>query len=130
MGNQQPTVILLPSKLSQRHTRVSFPLFTPISFKSNRVLVMAGDAVEPPQPDFSQIRQTAHRFTSEILKFENIPAVRNSDLILQILQAIEGLRNDIGGLRTEVAGRFERVEGQITGLRDEFAGFRFSLAAK
>jgi hypothetical protein len=84
----------------------------------------------PPQPDFGQIRQTAHRFTSEILKFENIPAVHNSDLILQILQAIEGLRNDIGGLRTEVAGRFERVEGQITGLRDEFAGFRFSLAAK
>jgi hypothetical protein len=126
---------LLPSNSLQLHTQVSIqskPSFTAISFNPTEVLVMADNTLLGPQPDFVQIGHAIQSIQSmgpaiqsvgtEIMKFQNIPAISQGN---EILQAINQVANEVAGLRNDVAG----LRNEVAGLRNEVAGLRNSLTA-
>jgi phage host-nuclease inhibitor protein Gam len=96
---------------------------------------MADNTLLPPQPDFGQIGHAMQHFQSEIMKFQNIPAISQGNEILHAINQLStDLRNEVAGLRNhvanEVAGLRNHVANEVAGLRNEVASLRLGLTAR
>jgi archaellum component FlaC len=71
------------------------------------------------QPNFGAISQSSNALSTQFGHFQNLPSVREGN---QILDAINGFRDDMNRRFTEVTNRLDGIDNRLDGMDNRLNG--------